>query len=237
MPAPPRATPPRPPAEADPPAGCARHRHAPAPPQHAALGALAVSLAVHGGAARLALRRPGGLQPAVPRHAAGGDPGQRAQSSETPPEAQALAQANLAGGGEADKGRATSPLPAMPQAEMGDAPDEAQARSTSCRTSSSSCWRRSAARWPLLPPPDPRATPAAAGARAGRAPPPAAEAAGRDREAHQRRQRRPKKRYVSPATREVAYALYYDAPPHAGRASAAHATSPWKRGKSSMASW
>jgi len=34
-----------------------------------------------------------------------------ARSSEAPTKAQAIAQANLAGGGEADQGRATSPLP------------------------------------------------------------------------------------------------------------------------------
>ena len=44
-----------------------------------------------------------------------------AGSEAKPDKAQALAQQNLAGGGEADKGRATSPLPPSPDNEVGDA--------------------------------------------------------------------------------------------------------------------
>ena len=44
-----------------------------------------------------------------------------AASQERPDKAQALAQANLMGGGDADKGRATSPLPPSPQSVLGDA--------------------------------------------------------------------------------------------------------------------
>ena len=46
-----------------------------------------------------------------------------AASEQKPDKAQALAQANLAGGGDADKGRATSPLPPSPQSELGDSLD------------------------------------------------------------------------------------------------------------------
>ena len=52
-----------------------------------------------------------------------------ARSLEAPTKAQAIAQANLAGGGEAEKGRATTPLPASATVELGDAPQEAGARS------------------------------------------------------------------------------------------------------------
>ena len=98
--------------------------------------ALGISVAVHGGAAGGALRRPRGLQPHVPGHAAGGDPGQRPLQREGPTKAQAIAQANLAGGGEAEKGRATSPLPPSALTQLGDAAEEAQqARSTRCRSS------------------------------------------------------------------------------------------------------
>jgi len=48
-----------------------------------------------------------------------------ARSADKPVRAQAIAQASLAGGGEADKGRATSPLPPTTQMEMGDAPADA----------------------------------------------------------------------------------------------------------------
>ncbi len=43
-----------------------------------------------------------------------------AASEQKPDKAQALAQANLAGGGDADAGRATSPLPPSPHNELGD---------------------------------------------------------------------------------------------------------------------
>ena len=43
-----------------------------------------------------------------------------AKSSERPDKAQAIAQANMAGGGEADKGRATSPLPYSALTAVGD---------------------------------------------------------------------------------------------------------------------
>ena len=43
-----------------------------------------------------------------------------ARGDEPPTEAQAIAQANLAGGGEAAKGRATSPLPLAATVQMGE---------------------------------------------------------------------------------------------------------------------
>lgn len=48
------------------------------------------------------------------------------RSSQAPDLAQAIAQATLAGGGESDRGRATSPLLPSPQAELGDAEDESR---------------------------------------------------------------------------------------------------------------
>jgi hypothetical protein len=51
-----------------------------------------------------------------------------ARSKERVDKAQALANASLAGGGDADRGRATSPLPPSPSAREGDALDEAQRR-------------------------------------------------------------------------------------------------------------
>lgn len=134
-----------------------------------------------------------------------------AQSSETPPEAKALAQAALAGGGDRAEGRATSPLPAMPQAEMGNAPDQARKRVDQLQDQQQQLLAQVRREMALLPPPDPRrdtGTP-------------------QEREQEERRRQllkllaeietrinddsaAPRKRYVSPATREVAYALYYD---------------------------
>src|SRR5689334_17480456 len=46
------------------------------------------------------------------------------RSGEAPVKAQAIAQANLAGGGEAERGRATSPLPPSAQIEIGDSNEQ-----------------------------------------------------------------------------------------------------------------
>lgn len=134
-----------------------------------------------------------------------------ARSDTAPTQAQAIAQVNLAGGGEADAGRATSPLPAEAVTLDGDAAQEAQARIEQLRQQQMellSTVRRELAK---LPPPDPQRDAQRPEARA---------------EQERRRQlldmlaeiekrvnvanARPKRRYVSPATREAAYALYYD---------------------------
>ena len=173
-------------------------------------GALAVSLAVHGALIGWRWADPAGfdrLFRATPLEVILVN----AKSSETPPEAKALAQAALAGGGDQAEGRATSPLPAMPQAEMGNAPDEARKRVDQLQDQQQQLLAQIRREMALLPPPDPRrdtGTP-------------------QEREQEERRRQllkllaeiekrinddsaAPRKRYVSPATREVAYALYYD---------------------------
>ena len=135
-----------------------------------------------------------------------------AKSDEAPTQAQAIAQANLAGGGEAAKGRATSPLPASPTVALGESPDEARKRIDQLQEQQQQLLAQLRREIAQLPPPDPRRD------------------AGSPQEqqlAERRRQllrmlaeiekrineenARPKKRYISPATREEIYALYYDA--------------------------
>ncbi len=135
-----------------------------------------------------------------------------AKSNEKPTKAQAIAQRNLAGGGEAEKGRATSPLPAAPTAKVGDAADEARRRIDALQEQQQQLLAQVRREIATLPPPDPQRDQGSAEAR----------------EQDERRQQllrllaeiekrvndenaRPKKRYISPATREEAYALYYDA--------------------------
>ena len=78
------------------------------------------------------------------------------RSPQAPDLAQAIAQATLAGGGESDRGRATSPLLPSPQAELGDAEDESRkqieqlkpatrrsASRTNAGASCCACWPRS----------------------------------------------------------------------------------------------
>jgi periplasmic protein TonB len=135
-----------------------------------------------------------------------------ARSNEKPTQAQAIAQANLAGGGEAKSGRATSPLPVSAQIETGDSSELARKRIDRLQDEQQQLLAQIRREVALLPPPDPRRD--------------AGSPQERD-QAERRRQllrllaeiekrvneenARPKKRYISPATREEVYALYYDA--------------------------
>ncbi|MBK6472867.1 MAG: TonB family protein [Betaproteobacteria bacterium] len=134
-----------------------------------------------------------------------------ARSKEAPAQAQAIAQANLAGGGEADKGRATSPLPSAATMALGDAADDARRRIDDLQQEQQQLLAQIRREVAALPPPDAqreRGTPAE-----------------RDQEERRRQllrllaeiekrvndeNARPKKRYISPATREEVYAMYYD---------------------------
>jgi len=134
-----------------------------------------------------------------------------ARSNEAPGKAQAIAQAALAGGGELAEGRATSPLPATAQAETGDASDDARKRVDTLQEQQQQLLAQVRREMAMLPAPDPQRD------------------QGNPRESDQEERRRqllkllaeiekrineenarPKKRYISPATREEVYALYYD---------------------------
>jgi len=135
-----------------------------------------------------------------------------ARSDESPQRAQAIAQASLAGGGEAERGRATSPLPVAGQFEVGDAPAEAHRRIDRLQQEQQQLLAQIRREMAMLPPPDPTRD------------------SGDPQHAEQEERRRqllrllaeiekrineenarPKKRYISPATREEVYAIYYDA--------------------------
>lgn len=135
-----------------------------------------------------------------------------ARSTTAPELAQALAQANLAGGGEAARGRATSPLPATATLAPGDATEDASRRIENLQNEQQQLLAQIRREVAALPPADPR--------REG------AGQAARDQDEQRRRllqllaeiEKRvnedsaaPKKRYISPATREAVYAMYYDA--------------------------
>jgi periplasmic protein TonB len=135
-----------------------------------------------------------------------------ARSSEPPTKAQAIAQANLAGGGNVERGRAQSPLPAHATAELGDAPEDARRRIEQLQDQQQQLLAQIRRELALLATPDPQR-------EAGRP-------HERDQEERKRQllrllaeiekrindeNARPKKRYISPATQEEVYALYYDA--------------------------
>ena len=133
------------------------------------------------------------------------------RSGEAPERAQAIAQASLAGGGEAQAGRATSPLPPSALTELGDANEETKKQIEQMQETQQQMLTQVRRELALLPPTDPlrdQGTP-------------------NEREQEDRRRQlievlaeiekrineenaRPKKRYISPATREEVYALYYD---------------------------
>ena len=133
------------------------------------------------------------------------------RSGEVPSKAQAIAQANLAGGGELDKGRATSPLPASAMVEIGDANEDTRRQIEQLQETQLQLLAQVKRELALLPAPDPRRDQGSPDERA---------------QEDRRRQlvqllaeidkrineenARPKKRYISPATREEVYAIYYD---------------------------
>ena len=134
-----------------------------------------------------------------------------ARSDQRPEKAQAIAQASLAGGGDAERGRATSPLPPAAVARLGDAPDEAARRVEALREQQERLLAQVRRSLAAMPPPEKAS----------------AQPTQESLEREQRRQAlvkilaeiekrineenaRPKKRYISPATREAVYAVYYD---------------------------
>jgi protein TonB len=134
------------------------------------------------------------------------------RSQAAPEQAQAIAQANLEGGGEVDQGRATSPLPMAATVQLGDAVEDARKRIDTLQQEQQQLLTQLRREVASLPPPDPR--------REGGTPQES------DQDNHRRHllrllaeiekrindeNARPKKRYISPATREATYALYYDA--------------------------
>lgn len=135
-----------------------------------------------------------------------------ARGDETPARPQAVAQASLAGGGEAASGRATSPLPADPSFQLGDAADDARRRvETTTSESTLQLVARLERELSALPPPDPTAAAGQAEARdlVERRRQLLDQLAEIERRINQDNAQ-PKRRYVGPATREEAYALYYD---------------------------
>jgi protein TonB len=133
------------------------------------------------------------------------------RSGEAPDKAQAIAQASLAGGGEADKGRATSPLPPSALVELGDAEEETRRQIEQLQETQQQLLAQLRRELALLPAPDPRRDEGAPEERAQeekrrQLTQLLAEIEKRIREENQR----PRKRYISPATREEVYAIYYD---------------------------
>jgi periplasmic protein TonB len=134
-----------------------------------------------------------------------------AKSNERPDKAMAIAQASLAGGGEAEKGRATSPLPSTAEARLGDTPEEDERMIEALKEQQKQLLTQVRKQLANMPPPDLEAV----------NPSPQTVEREQKRKALvkilaeiekriQEENARPKKRYISPATREAVYAIYYD---------------------------
>lgn len=134
-----------------------------------------------------------------------------AKSNDKPDVAKAIAQASLAGGGELEKGRATSPLPPSALTDLGDASEDAQRKAEAMQQQQTQLLAQIKKQLASLPLPDPNVS--------------ANDPVQAEREQKRKQlikilaeiekrineeNARPKKRYVSPATREEVYALYYD---------------------------
>ncbi|HEU4457938.1 MAG TPA: TonB family protein [Methylibium sp.] len=134
-----------------------------------------------------------------------------ARSNEPPLKAQAIAQANLAGGGEAQAGRATSPLPPSAVTALGDSVEETRKQIQSLQDQQMQLLAQIRKSMAALPPPDPQRDDGRTDAQAQQDQ--IKQAIDQLAEIEKRintENARPKKRYVSPSTSEAAYAVYYD---------------------------
>lgn len=134
-----------------------------------------------------------------------------AHTQERPEKAQAIAQAALAGGGDAAQDRATSPLPYSALTAIGDDFEERQKKLDALQEQQAVMLTQLRKQISTMPQFDPRE-----------------QSAQQDREQQEQKRKqlikllaeiekrineenaRPKKRYISPATREEVYAVYYD---------------------------
>jgi protein TonB len=135
-----------------------------------------------------------------------------ARTTERPDKVQAIAQASMAGGGDAELTRATSPLPPAPLTESGDSSEEAALRQLqTLQAQQNMLLTQVKQRLATLPLPDPRQ------------PSNSPEHLEREQKRRQlirllaeiekrinQENARPRKRYISPSTREKVYAVYYD---------------------------
>jgi protein TonB len=135
-----------------------------------------------------------------------------AHTNEKPDKARAIAQANMAGGGDLDQGRATSPLPpALMSIEGEDSEQDQQRQLRDMQDQQALILSQVKNTLAAMPPVLPK--------KAQLSP----EQAQREEKRRQltkllaeierhinTENARPKKRYISPATREAVYAVYYD---------------------------
>lgn len=135
-----------------------------------------------------------------------------AQTDEKADKAQAIAQANMAGGGDGSQGRTTSPLPFMLHSDSGDTLEDKKQKTQNQmkqqQTLLLALVRKQIATLPTADPQRPADTPEKIAQEEKRRQlvKLLAEIERRVNEENAR----PRKRYIGPSTREQAYAVYYD---------------------------
>ena len=134
-----------------------------------------------------------------------------ARSTEKSDKAKAIAQATLVGGGDAAQGRATSPLPPSALMATGDSMEDAQRKMEAMQAQQTMLLAQLKKQIAALPAPDPNqpqnsAQNTASEEKRRQLIKLLAEIERRINEENSR----PRKRYVSPDTREEVYAVYYD---------------------------
>lgn len=135
-----------------------------------------------------------------------------ASTNETPEKAMAIAQKSMAGGGDLDRGRATSPLPPSTFTTIGDSMEEAERKVEAMQAQQQLLLAQIKQQLAAMPMPDPRqqGNPSEAKAQEEKRRQLINLLAEIERRVNEENAR-PKKRYISPSTREAAYAVYVDA--------------------------
>ncbi len=125
-------------------------------------------------------------------------------------QAQAIAQYRLNGGGEADKGLASSPMPSSQVTDMGLAAEEAQSQIEQLQAQQMRMLADIKDQVSRLPKPDPKIVKTADKAEQEKKRKQLLKLLAAIEKRINEENAKPKKRYISPATRQEAYALYYD---------------------------
>jgi protein TonB len=133
------------------------------------------------------------------------------KTNDKPDAARVMAQTSLAGGGDLDKGRATSPLPPSSFTTMGDSFEDSRRQVEAMQAQQMQMLAQLKRELAAMPVPDPRSAgePTEAAAREEKRRQMVELLAEIERRVNEENAR-PKKRYLSPATREAAYAIYVD---------------------------
>ena len=175
--------------------------------------AIGISLMAHGVllAVHFVAPRPAPVQPT--------DPGLEvilvnAKHSKAPLKADALAQANLDGGGTVDKGRSKSPMPDMRKMETGDSIKAAKRRIAELEEQQKNLLTQAAKQTPVTAPPvteKNKPDPLPTGSDLLESSKAIARRVAEISETIEDQNKRPKKTMITPSTREAGYASYYKA--------------------------